>query len=146
MKFFSSFAATAFVSILTMFPALSLAQKLESGTAAARTTPEYAKKVAQTFCDFLKSGISPETALSQAESEVSNSAQKPRPFNESIYRATLEKAVNEKGFCPEVPEKKLAEIRKPTTCNLSPKEAADLVISRSITKQGMYCLLHIKAH
>ena len=144
MKFIHLITCSTF--IITTFPEPSLAQKLESGTAAARTTPEYAKKVAQTFCDFLTSGISPETALSQAESEVSNSAQKPQPFNESIYRATLEKAVNEKGFCPEVPEKKLAEIRKPTTCNLSPHETADLVISRSITKQGMNCLLHIKAH
>ena len=82
----------------------------------------------------------------QAESEVANSAVKPQPFVETIYQLTLDKAVNEKGFCPEVPDKKPVEVKQAKTCNTSPDEIADFLISKSITKQGANCLLYIKAH
>ena len=53
MKLFSSIVAANVIGTLIMFPEPSLAQKLETGTAAAIATPAYAKKIASTYCDFL---------------------------------------------------------------------------------------------
>ena len=121
------------------------ARELESGTAFATTTPEYAKKVAQTYCDFLTAGIDPQTALGQAETEVANSATKPSPFNENIYRQTLDKAISEKGFCPAIPaiKKVRTEARK---CSLSPSEIENLFQAKHIQKQVGSCVISITAH
>ena len=121
------------------------AQKLESGTASATTTPQYAKKVAQTYCDFLTAGIDPQTALGQAETEVANSATKPSPFNENIYRQTLNEAISEKGFCPAIPDIKKVT-KEASKCNLSPSEIENLFQAKHILKQVGSCVISITAH
>ena len=98
-------------------------QKLQSGMAGATTTPQYAKKVALTYCDFLTAGIEPSIAIGQAEAEVRTSARRPVPFNKLVYEQTLEKAITEKGFCPSVP--RIEEVvleQASSSCTLSPRD------------------------
>ena len=125
-------------------------EKMQSGTAGAITTPQYAKKVAQTYCDFMVSGIAPSTAIRQAESEVANSAQKPTPFNETIYRKTLSKAINEKGFCPSAPKvekiEKIEVVLERASCNLSQQDMLYLERNRQIKKTGTDCSVFIQVH
>jgi len=128
-----------------IFNSAKAEQRLQSGTAGATTTPQYAKKVAQTYCDFLTAGISPGRAIKQAESEVSNSARKPQPFNMSVYEQTLEKAISEKGFCPSAP--KIEElVLERGSCNLSSKDRFAFERDGKIKKIGSDCLLYMQVH
>ena len=144
MKSSKSVVTLACLGILaTPFP--SMAQKLESGTAGATTTPQYAKKVAQTYCDFLKAEIDPHTALRQAETEVRNSAARPSPFNQDVYNKTLQKAVTEKGFCPAMPDIEKI-VLEPQSCSLSPRDINTLFYSKHIQKEVGNCFISISAH
>ena len=105
------------------------AQKLESGTAGATTTPQYVKKVAQTYCDFLTAGIPRDMAIRQAEKEVAASSIRPQPFNHYVYKEMLNKAVGEKGFCSGVED--VVDIsNEPMDCSLSPRHLEILVAKK----------------
>ncbi len=134
MKLFNTIAGVGLFSYLILSYPAKAQRKLESSTASAITTPQYAKKVAQTYCDFLESGIEPNTAIQQAENEVGNSAKKPKPFNKSVYNRTLDKAIADKGFCPEVPNIDKIVLR-PRVCKLSPPEIYHLQQTKHIRKK-----------
>ncbi|MCB4393465.1 hypothetical protein FZZ91_10375 [Synechococcus sp. HB1133] len=144
MKPSKAIACITSISLLAIFSPAQ-AQKLESGTAGATTTPQYAKKVAQTYCDFLKAGVSQASAIRQAESEVATSSAKPQPFNQYIYNQTLNKAINEKGFCPGI--EGIEEIKiEQLSCSLSPRDLETLSRSKHIKRQVGDCFLSITAH
>ena len=149
MKLLESFSYAGLFLYL-LFPCAANGENLKSGTAAAITTPQYAKKVAQTYCDFIAAGISGEDALLQAQKEVEASASKPDPFNQQIYKKVLEKAVKEKGCqkMPKLPEKPVEALKPslPKTCKLSVADMYSLEKDRQIAKRGKNCILSITAH
>ena len=148
MKLFNS-TTHAWFLLLLFLPYTANARELESGTASARTTPQFAKAVAKLYCDFAISGVSPSDAIAQARSEVEASASKPEPFNERIFQATLKKAINEKGFCPSMPklkEKAVAIPQTPKTCDLSPSEINLLEQTKRFSKRGKNCTISIIVH
>ena len=124
------------------------AQKLESGTAGATTTPQYAKKVAQTYCDFLTAGIPRDTAIRQAEKEVAASSIRPQPFNHYVYKQTLNKAIGEKGFCSGVEDVvDVVDISNELMdCSLSPRHLEILAANKYIMRSAGDCYLSIKAY
>ena len=144
MKLSLAIASITSISLLATFSPAQ-ARELESGTARAITTPQYAKKAAQTYCDFLKAGISRASAIRQAENEVGNSSQLPQPFNQYIYSQTLNKAINEKGFCPGIDGIEEIEIEQ-LTCSLSPRDLETLSRRKHIQRQAGDCFLSITAH
>ena len=149
MKLINSFTYTGLFLFL-LFPCAANGQKLESGTAGAMTTPQYAKKVAQTYCDFIAANIGGESALSQAEKEVEASASKPEPFDQAIYKKVLQKAVKDKGCkkMPELPVKSVEMLKPslPKNCNLSVVEMYLLEKDRRMVKRGKNCMISITAH
>ena len=140
----ASTQAVVFLSLI--LPSAVNAQKLESLTAAATTTPQYAKAVAEVYCDFVTAGIAPEQALGQAEGEVSSSSTKPVPFDVGIYRATLKTAISEKGFCPSMPKLKEKALTLLEVCELSCAEINSFVTYRQISKRVGNCVISITAH
>ena len=144
MKPSKAIASITSISLLATFSPAQ-AGKMESETAGAITTPQYAKKVAQTYCDFLKAGISQASAIRQAENEVAASAQLPKPFVQYIYTRTLNKAINEKGFCPGIEGIEETDIEQ-LSCSLSPQDLETLSSRKHIRRQVGDCFLSITAH
>ena len=139
-------SAHAVVFLCLILPSAVNAQKLESFTAGATTTPQYAKAVARVYCDFVTAGIAPDRALGQAEEEVNSSSTKPVPFNVGIYTATLETAIREKGFCPAMPKLKEQPLTLPEVCELSHAEINSFVTYRHVSKRVGNCVISITAH
>ena len=145
MKLFNSIIhAGLFLFLFT--PYTADARELDSSTAGATTTPQFAKAVARLYCNFVISGLSPSDSIAQARSEVEASATKPEPFNEIIFQATLQKAINEKGFCPSIPKPKEKIIVAPKTCNISPSEIDSLERNKRFSKRVKNCTIYIVVH